>query len=71
MTGERRRRDALQGCELAEREVGVLAHEPQERRLPARDAQRLSLPAQLARETEQHRAQSLRGDRNIGSFTNH
>ena len=62
VAGHRRRRDALLGGELGEREARAALHEPEERGLSRGDAELLRLLAQLARNAQKHGSE-IRCDR--------
>ena len=65
MAGERGRRDALLGGQLAQAQPGLASDQPEQRHLPARDAELLGLLAQLAGEAQQDRPQLVRDGEGI------
>src|SRR5919106_2329013 len=72
MAGEGGCGDPLLRGQLSQAEAGALANQPQQSDLPARDAERIGLPPELAREAEQHRPQAVRQCRGIGgNVANH
>src|SRR5262249_31054667 len=71
MAGQRRGGDALDRGELAESEPRVLAYQPEQRRLAARDTERFGLTAQLAGEAEKNRPQTFCSCRSVDSLANH
>ena len=72
MARERRRRDPFLGGELAEAQARVAPDQPEQRHLPAREAELLGLLAQLAAQPQQHRPQLVRDGEWIGNnLVNH